>query len=160
ELKAEDRPAAVTDGGDGTGVGPCQSLPLAVDRLHLVAVTHPDDRLGRHIDEQAIGFVNMATGSAELAADPRPHLATQRLAGELHAVANAENRDAQVEDFGITVGCIGSVDAGGTAGKNKAARLHFGDARGGYIMADDLAEDILFADPARDQLAVLGAKVK
>ena len=64
------------------------------------------------------------------------------------------------KNFGSHCGRTGSVDAGRAAGEDDAARLQLGDARGRQVVAHDLAEDVLFADAAGDELAVLRAEVE
>src|SRR5262249_35456194 len=160
ELDAEDGPAAVADGGDRAGVGHGQRQEIAADRLHLVAVAHPGDHLFRHAGEEAFGPTDPHLGPAELAAGGRLHLAAEDVAGQLHAVTDAQDRDAQVENSRVAARGAGFVDALGAAGKDQAARLQFGDAGGGQVVADDLAEDVLLAHPARDQLTVLRAEVE
>ena len=68
ELQAEDRPAAMPDRGDRTGVGGGQRHEIAGRRLHLIAVAHPDDRVLRHAGEDRVDFDRLRTvGAAELA---------------------------------------------------------------------------------------------
>src|SRR5690349_13637814 len=102
----------------------------------------------------------MAQRPAELPARGRQHLAAEQVASQVQTVADAEHRDAEVEDLGIAQGSAGGVDAGGASGEDQAAWLQLRDARGGEVMADQLAEDVLFADPARDELGVLRAEVE
>src|SRR5579884_2309698 len=122
-VAAADRPTAVADGGDRAGLRRGQRDEIALDRLHLIAVTHPDGRLARHVGEQAVGVMDVTQGPAELAAGGRQHLAAEQMTGQVQTVANAQYGYAEVEDFGIAQGSAGSVDAGGAAGEDQAARL-------------------------------------
>ena len=81
---------------------------IAVDGGHLIAVAHPDDGFRRHAGEQAVGLVDAADGPAELAARRRLDLAAEQVAGELHAVADAEDGDAEIENFGSHAGAPGA----------------------------------------------------
>src|SRR5262249_23099976 len=68
--------------------------------------------------------------------------------------------DAEVEQARVAVRGVGLVDAGGPAGKDDAAWLQLSYARGGQGVANDLAEDILFAHPPGGELAVMRAEVE
>ena len=85
---------------------------------------------------------------------------TERLAGSLHSVADAEHRNAECEQTGITPGGIGLVDAGRPTGQNDAFGGNFSHPFRGNVVPDDLAVDMLFADAAGNQLGVLGAEVE
>ncbi len=160
ELKAVERTTAVADGGDGAGVGFGQGNEIAAHRGHLIAVAHPDDGFRRHVSEQAVALANAAGGPAEFTARRRFDLAAEEMASELHSVTDAEYGDAEIKQFGIAQGRAGSVDAGRAAGKDEAARIQFGDACGGQVVAHNLAKDVLFADAAGDELAVLRAEIE
>src|SRR6185437_380872 len=84
----------------------------------------------------------------------------ERLAGQLHPVADAEDGDVQIEDARVAVRRAGRVDACRPTREDDAARLQLGHALRAQVVPDELAEDVLFPDPARDELAVLGAEVK
>ena len=60
----------------------------------------------------------------------------------------------------IDGGSVFFVDAGRAAREDDADGLHFLDALGGQIVADNLAEDVLLAHAAGDQLTVLRAKIE
>ncbi len=115
KLQAEHGPAAVANGGDGAGFRRGQRDKIALDRLHLVAVTHPYDGLLGHASEQAIHLLNAAMGPAEFSTGARFDLAAQDLAGQLHTVADAQGRDAEVEDGRIAFGSARLVNAGRAA---------------------------------------------
>src|SRR5437762_6696326 len=117
KLEAEDRTAAMADRGDGTSLGRRQRNKVAPNGLHLIAVTHPDYRFLGYSREQAVSLLDAALGAAELSAGARLDLAAQNLAGELHAVADAERRDAELENGRIAFGCACLIDAGRAAGK-------------------------------------------
>ena len=69
--------------------------------------------------------------------------APQLLAGQLHAVANAQHRNAEVENArDRTSGAASFVDAGRAAGEDDAPRGQLGDPLGGDRVADDLAVDV------------------
>src|SRR5262249_34776322 len=95
KLKAEDRPAAVADRGDGAGFGRSQRNEVSANGLHLVAMTHPHDGFLGHPGKQAVDLLDMTMRPPELAARTGFHFSTQDLAGQLHAIANAKCRNAK-----------------------------------------------------------------
>src|SRR5216683_5738483 len=99
-------------------------------------------------------------GTAEFAAGARFDFTAQDLTGQLHAVANPQRRDAEVEDGWIALGSARLINAGRAAGKDQPARAELGNARGREVVADDLAEDVLLPNPAGNQLAVLRTEVE
>src|SRR5262249_36949832 len=90
----------------------------------------------------------------------RPHLAAQRQASQLHAVADAEDGNAQLEQPRVAGRGAGLVDAGRAAGEDEAPGAQGLDSLGGQVVADKLAKDVLLAHAPGDQLAVLGAEVE
>ena len=72
----------------------------------LVAVAHPNFGFARDAGEQAVGIVavvDRAVGAAVLADGVAFDAAAERLAHELHAVADAERGNAEVEDCGVAL---------------------------------------------------------
>src|SRR5262249_29840502 len=150
---------AVTSGGERASVGRRQRNEVATG-LDLIAVAHPDDRLGGHTRKQAVirgGAQMSAAGLTRLA---RLHVTPQVVADGLQSVADAEHGYTEVEYPRIAVRGALLVNARRSAGEDDAARLQLGDALGGQIMTHHLTEDILFTHPTCDELRVLGAKVE
>ncbi len=165
ELQAVDGAVAVADGGDRASVGAGERHEIAVHDVDLIAVAHPDGGFQRHIGKQVGAFADrlrddVALSAAELPALGRMDLAAEQVGGELHSVADAEYGDVEIEDGGVAVRGVGSVDAGRTAGQDEAGRFQLGDARGGQVVAHDLAKDVLLADAPGDELAILRAEVE
>src|SRR5262245_58190806 len=90
ELHAIDGPAAVPHCCERTGIGLGEGKEITADRHDLVAVTHPDDHVFGQTAEKAVGVSDVAVSTTELTAGPRLDIAAEHLAGELHAVADAE----------------------------------------------------------------------
>jgi hypothetical protein len=82
------------------------------------------------------------------------------LTGQLHAVADAQHGDVEIEQVRIAARGAGSIDAGRAAGENQAARFQLGHALRRDVVADDLTKDVQLADAAGDELAVLRAEIK
>jgi hypothetical protein len=90
---------------------------------------------------------------------PAFYLAAQGLGHQLHAVADAEDGEAQLEEGRVTGRGIRFVDAGRSAGKHDARGLARGQLRGGQVAAQDFAIDVELADTTRNELRVLRAEV-
>src|SRR5262249_43057126 len=128
ELQAVHRPAEVAHRSDRASVSRGQGQEVAVDRLHLITVAHPDVSLGGDTLEQPAALMHAAGRPAELAHATRFHRAAENLTGELQTVADAEDGDVQVEDGRVALRGARLVDTGGAAGQDDAARLQLGDA--------------------------------
>src|SRR6185437_6426028 len=99
-------------------------------------------------------------GVTEFAHAPRFDLAAKLRGHRLHAVADAEHRNAEVPDGGWRARCLALRDARRSARKQDAAcaeRTH-------EVVADvprvNLAIDVRFPEPARNQLRVLRAEIQ
>ena len=136
------------------------ALRAGRQRRDLVAVAHPHLQRRLHAREE-----RTLRSHAQLCAPVLPRtaahdLAPQRLHGDLHAVADPEDRDAEIEDRGVDRRGALLVDAGGAAGEDDAARFFRQDLRGGDVEGNDLAVDVALANAPRDELAILGAEVE
>ena len=85
--------------------------------------------------------------------------AAQSLRHRLEAVADAENRDAGVEQRRVDRRRTLGVDGRRAARQDHRGRLSGDDLRDRHRVRDDLAVDVGLAHPARDQLRVLRAEV-
>ena len=88
------------------------------------------------------------------------HFAAERLAHQLHAVADAEHRDAELEDLRIALRRAVGVHARRAAGEDQPLRRELAHPLGRDVVPHDLAVHVLLADPAGDQLDVLRAEVE
>ncbi len=78
----------------------------------------------------------------------------------MHAVADAKNGNAELEDRLIAMRRAGLVNAGRSPAENDASRLQGSDALGRNIVTHDLTENVLVAHASSNELPVLGAKIK
>ncbi len=140
-------------GGDGLESG-------GFEGLDLVAVGHPDGGvLGDGVEEVgAVGDVEVC--AAELAVVGAVDVCAEHAAGELHAVADAEDGDAEGEEVGVAGGCAGLVDAGGAAGEDDALGLHGGEFVEGGVGGEEDGKGAGLADAAGDELGGLGTEVE
>ena len=99
-------------------------------------------------------------GPAVLAGRSALHLAAQRLAGQLHPVANAQHGQAEFEDRRIALRGARLVHAGRAAGKDDPLWGQFADPCGGDVVPDDLAVDVLLPNTPGDQLRVLRTEIQ
>ena len=98
-------------------------------------------------------------GTPVLAAHAATDGATQLLGDQLGAVADAEDRHAEVVDRRIELRRALHVDALRAAGQDDRCRVFGGHLGGVQAVRDDLGVDAQLAHPARDQLRVLGAEI-
>ena len=98
ELQAVDRAGLVADGRMRAGIRRGQRHELLVKVLHLVPVTHPDGRVGRHIGKERVGRLLVAGLVTELSRLAGVNLAPQSVTGRLHPVADTQDRNPEVED--------------------------------------------------------------
>src|SRR5437899_2143769 len=87
-------------------------------RQGLVGKRHPHHRSLRDTRQERVGLENMAVGPAKLAAARWFDLAAQDLAGEMHSVADPQNRNSQIEDLRVADGSARRIHAVRPAGKD------------------------------------------
>ena len=88
------------------------------------------------------------------------NFASESVDNELQAIADAEDGNAEVEDFLVGMRRAIVVDGGWSARQNNAD----GRVTANFIELDvegkDYREDLIFADAARDELRILRAEVE
>ncbi|MCY1440703.1 hypothetical protein D9M71_569880 [compost metagenome] len=134
----------------------------------LVAVAHPhveaEHAVVVHVVLDAVEQTGLAdhvdAGVAELAQVGTLHLAAELLGHGLHAVADAEQRHAQVEYRLRRARAVSFVHRLRTTGEDDAARGEGADGRVVHVERMDLAVHTDLAHAAGDQLGVLGAEVQ
>jgi hypothetical protein len=168
ELDAVETARLVAHRRDRRAVGGREQLEARRQRHDLVAVAHP------HVQARRALLVDVVADAVEQAAGGRDaHLRVAELAPvrgldapaelcghRLHAVADAEQRDAHVEQRrGHARGALAG-DRFRAAGEDHAAGAERLDRGGGGAPAVDLAVDAEFAHAPRDELRVLRAEVE
>jgi hypothetical protein len=114
-------------------------------------MAHPDALLVREVMEEAALF-RPKLGLAEFR-DARPVDApAELLRHQLHPVADAERRDAELEEARVDVGCAVGVDGGRAAGQDERKGVARANLLGGDVVADEFRVDAALPDAARDQL--------
>ena len=130
------------------------------DLRDAVAMAHPDDELLGKSREQLVARDRRHLGLAVLALRTGLNRAAKLLAHELHAVADAEDRDAQVEDLRIDTRRAFFEHAVRSAREDDALWHVLTELRRGRVEADDLRKDLLLTNATRDELRVLRTVVE
>ena len=150
----------VLDGGDGI-VRAAGDFKAGGNFDDVVTVGIPDIQRGGDAGEKFRAGREVERGAAVFAAFGGGNFSAERVRHPLHAVANAEHRDAEVEHGRVAVRSVFIVDrANGAAGKDDAdglERADFVELRGAR---EHGGENLLFADAAGDELRVLAAEVE
>ena len=88
------------------------------------------------------------------------HLAAQRLADQLHAIADAQHGQAEVEDFRVAPRRARLVDAGRPAGQDQPLGGQLANPFGRQVVPHNFAVNLLLPHPPGDQLGVLRAEIQ
>ena len=161
ELDAVEAALGRLEGGDRRA-GACREGIEALGRLHHgVAVAHPALLLfGKVAKELAAVAGEGQRRAAELAGLGAFDLAAELERHRLHAVTDAEHRDAELEQLGPHARRALGVDRRGAAREDERARRAVADALERDVRRQELGEDAALADPPGDQLRVLPAVVE
>jgi hypothetical protein len=166
ELHAVPAARLVGHGHDRHAVGACGDGEARRHHGHAIAMAHPDIQARRRtgmvleaVEQGAFG-ADLDLRSAELAVVAGLDLAAQLHRHRLHAIADAQQRHARVED-GLRCARRAGLDRRfRAAGEDDALRREGRDRGWIVVPGPDLAVDAEFAHPARDQLRVLRAEVE
>jgi hypothetical protein len=125
-----------------------------------VAVAHPRALVVGEALEQATGLGDVDRSRSVFALALGRDLATQDVRHEVHAVADAEDREPAVQDRGLDERRVLVVHARRSAGEDDADHAASLELLGGDVVGEDLAVHAGLADAARDELRVLGSIVE
>ena len=115
-----------------------------------VAVAHPYDKLLGETREKDVARDSFHFCLAIFARFTRRDLAAEHLAHQLHTVADTENRNAEIKDFGVDAGRAFLKDTIGSARENNARRQILTQLRRRRIKADNFRINLLFANTPRN----------
>jgi hypothetical protein len=160
ELHAVEPARLVLGRGERARRGGRQRDKIGRQVEHLVAVAHPDGGLGPESAHQRIVGRDRQFCPAELSGGRRFDLTAEDLCSQLHPVADAQDRDAEIEDRGVAPRRTSLVHAARTAGQNDALEVAFFQFRRCDVRPDQLAEHTRLADATGNQLGVLRPKIK
>ncbi|CRF28712.1 Uncharacterised protein [Mycobacterium tuberculosis] len=125
-----------------------------------IAVAHPDRLLLFKTAHQTAGIGKINLRLAVFPFRSALHFALQLMSHHLHAVANAEDRHAELVNGRIYQRRLFPVHAGRTAREDDAFRLKLADFVNRGVIWQQLAVHAQIADPARDQLVILSSEVE
>ena len=121
ELQPEKLPLPVLDRRELRIVRRCHGLEPRRRGGQLVPVRIPHlERIGQVGEERGKRIGHQQGPLAVLPLLPPLHLAVQEMRHDLRAVANPQDRNAQLEDAAIRQGRLGRIDTGRAAGKDQA----------------------------------------
>jgi hypothetical protein len=160
ELDAEEFPGRVLDDGrQGVGRAAGDGEPRR-RAFKPVAVAHPDLLFILDLGQKPRTVDDAQGGKAVFALLGRDDLAAERVGHELDAVANAQDRDAEVEDALGRVRRTLAVDALRPSGKDESGRLLLADRGERGREWQDLRVDTELADLPGDELGVLRPEIE
>ena len=159
ELRGVDLALRALHGGHGAYVGGGDHGEAGGNVLHGIEMAHPHGLIGGRASEQ------LAAGDVQLGGAVFAHLgvvyaAAQGDGGHLMAVAEAQDRHAQLVDGGVDARSVLCVDGGRAAGQDDGGGRHLTHLVGGDVARDDLRVHVQIAHAAGDQLPVLRAEVE
>ena len=160
ELHAVEAARARLHGRDGRSRARGQHVEAGRRLGDAVAVAHPGLLLAAQPLEEQPRLEHAERRLAELAEVGARHGAAEVERQALHAVADAEHRDAQIEDLGVELRGVVDVHAHGAAGEDDALGRVGLDALDGHVVRHELRVHAALAHAARDELAVLRPEVE
>ncbi|MPM18370.1 hypothetical protein SDC9_64779 [bioreactor metagenome] len=146
--RCDRRPGRVGQGGETGG-----------DGLYRVAVAHPGTEIGGQAAQQRAGLGECGRRPPELRQAGAGHVAAEGGGDRLEPVADAEDRDAGVEQCRIHLRGTLGVHRLGAAGQDDRLGVAGGDLGGGGRVRHDLGEDPGLTDAACDELGILRTEV-
>ncbi|MNX29261.1 hypothetical protein D3C86_593940 [compost metagenome] len=168
ELHAVVATVVVEHAGDRAARGAGQNMEVFRHFGDLVTVAHPYVEAEQAVSvdvvfdavEQTALADHVNAGVTELTQFGTFNLATQLLGHGLHAVADTEDRHAQVENGLRAARAVGFVNRLWAAGEDDAFRSEFADRIFVHVERMQFAVHADFTHAAGDQLGVLGTEVE
>lgn len=146
-------------GGHGAGIGGRHGTKALGQLLYVVDVAHPGGLFDFEPFEEFAGRIHHGLGLSEFPLVGFGDDAAEGFGDQLHAVADAEDGDAQFEDFAVDAGAGLVVYAVGAAGKDESDGFFLFDRIPHFAIADHFGVDVLFPYAPGDELIVLAAEV-
>ena len=160
ELHAVKAALRVGDDGVGRVLRAADGHEPLRQLLDPVAVAHPHLRARVHAVQKSRAVPVLQVGDAVFALVRAGNPPAEHVREQLHAVADAQNRHAQLKHPRVGVRRAGLVHAGRAAAEDDPHRVHRLQRRGGNAVRHNDAVHLRLAHPARNQLAVLGAEIE
>ncbi|MEY2794486.1 MAG: hypothetical protein RIR10_202, partial [Planctomycetota bacterium] len=160
ELHPVEVPRAITNSRKWTRPRARNHFETLRNRRDLIAVAHPHGCVRIHACEEIAMLAHIDLCAAELAVIRAFDLATEDVAHQLHAVANAEDWKSKRKDCGIAGRRALLKDARRTTGEDDALRCDAADLFRGDPRTHQQTKDTAFAHATGDQLRRLAAEVE
>ena len=168
KLHTVEMPRLIRHGGERRVRGARNRHKTGRQAVHAIAVAHPhiEDRPACGVDvileavEQCRAFGRRDLRETEFAMRGRAHATTELLGHGLHAIADAEHRDAQREHCGWRRGRLGVGHRFRTTREDDAVRAEGANRCLAHVPRVELAIHADFAHAARDELGVLRAEIE
>ena len=161
ELDPVEAPFDALARGDRRAGARCQRGEARRRLEDAVTMTHPALLLLREPGEEPAPVVHqLERRAAELPGLGALDAAAEHPDHRLHAVTDAQHRDAEVEQLGAELRCAVGIHRGRPAGEHQRRRAALADVLGVDRVRQELGEHAALADPAGDQLGVLPAEVE
>ncbi len=125
-----------------------------------VAMTHPDGLLAGQLGAEQRSLLDPHLRLAELPHPGSLDLAAQVLRHQVHAVADAEHGNAQLEQLLVDAGRVLDVDRGGPAREDDRARISRRHFLRRELIGDELGVDVRLAHAPSDQLGILAPEIE
>ena len=162
ELHAVEVAGIVGDCGEGRAVRHCHGAEAVRQLGHAVTMAHPHRRTlagAPNAMEQRRVTGDLKLGAAELAGVAAFDLAAEARHHGLLAIADAEDRNAGVDDLGRELRRAGLMHGCRAAGEDDGLGQHRREGGLGLVERHDLGIDACLPHPPRDQLGVLRAEI-
>ncbi len=163
ELNTVETALDILNGAD-RGVGSAgDDLETGGYLCHMISVTHPDRALSfdeKTVEKRAWGAAGMQVSVTKFTLAGRDDITAEMPAHQLHAVADAEHRHTEFEQFLGHGRGSRLVDRLGPAREDDPLRSESPDGRKVHVEGMQLTIDMCFAHPTGDQLSVLGTEIE
>ena len=159
ELNAEEAAGFIRHSSSGCQFGMTGEAEAGGHIGNSIAVAHPYSGLFGNAFKESGAAVSVEVGMAVFSLFRLGYFAAQGLCHELHAVADAEDRNACLKYIGVDLGGVFCIDAGRAAGENDAFGILCQDFLGCLVVRKDFAVYTAFTYAAGDELCVLASEV-
>ena len=148
------------DGGVGTVRGVRGADKALGQSRDLIGVAHEADLLLREAVEEDAAALHLRLRAAILARLARGDRAAERPVHELHAVADAEDRHAEVKERLVAAGRAVEIDAVGSSGEDDADGIQSLNALKRRITGENDGIDPALAHAAGNELFILSSEIE
>ena len=150
----------IRHGRDGTGFRPRHGLKAFRQLNHLISMAHPAGVVRLRVRQNGAEMIHPDMHQAVFPLFRCGNLSAQHMPHQLHAVANAEDRDAQLKDFLRASRRVRIQHAGRAAAEDDSHGRNLADGFQGRIAGQNLGVNVMLPHPAGDQLGILSAEIQ